>query len=383
MIYLDHNATTPLDSKVKDSIDEAENHFCNASGSYGGSLTSKRFLSLARSKIAHVVGVRERQVFFTSGATEAITLAIWNSMLNASSERRRIIVGRIEHKAVLETITTASKILGFKVEYLESDSDGKYSTENLANQLGNDVALVCCMYANNETGVIQEIEELFRLAKAYGAEFLCDTTQIFGRIKTNGILDEIDYFCMSAHKFYGPKGVGALVVNSESLNEFKSILPGGGQEFGVRGGTSNVPGIWGLATAAELFAVPSEDQIRANRNQIDQLIAGARSIYPAVRVNGNTETKLPNTVNLMFKGLVADEILVSLRQVQASKASACTAGVDEPSHVLLGMGLSHEEAEASIRFSVGKSTTDEEIRHALFDLSEAVSRVRSFIGHNE
>lgn len=383
MIYLDHNATTPLDPAVKNAINEAEDHFCNSSGSYGESLVSKGYLDTARMKISNLLDVRSQQVIFTSGSTEAVTLAIWNSMLNAPSNRRRVIVGSIEHKAVLETVRIASKVLGFNVDYLNSDSSGQYVIEELKNLLnGDDVALVCCMFANNETGVIQQIEEISQLTKHYGIELLCDTTQIFGRVDKSYVLKELDYYCMSAHKFYGPKGVGALVINSGSIRTFKSVIPGGGQEFGVRGGTSNVPGIWGLATASELFAIPSQNRFFNAKRQIDMLVEGAKAIHPTTKINGDVHTKLPNTVNLMFKGLVADEILVSLKEVQASKASACTAGVDEPSHVLLGMGLSYEDAEASIRFSTGKSTTDEDIRRALLDLSEAISRVRSFNGSN-
>ena len=378
MIYLDHNATTPLEARVKEKISEAEESFSNSGGNYGASLKSKRLVEDARTIIAESTGVQKRQVIFTSGATESLTLAIWNSLLVSRASKRRIILGRIEHQAVINTVKVAARTLNFEIDYISAKKDGRYDLNELSRKMDEDVSLVALMYANNETGVFQDIEEITSLCHKYEAHHLGDTTQVIGREKFDHFKGDSDYRCISAHKFYGPKGVGALIASREVIESFESVIPGGGQEFGVRGGTSNVPGIVGLAEAFKLFHNPDIATLNFYRKLIRNLEDGIRINFPDVKINGEDSHRLANTTNILFTGLEADEILVSLQKVQASKASACTTGVEEPSHVLIGMGLSPKDADSSIRFSIGKDTTEEEINGAVEDLSAAISRVLSF-----
>jgi cysteine desulfurase len=232
-----------LDARVKEKISEAEESFSNSGGNYGASLKSKQLVEDARTIIAESIGVNTRQIIFTSGATESLTLGIWNSLLVSRSSKKRVILGTIEHQAVINTVKVAARTLNFEIDYISAKPDGQYDLNELSRKIDGNVSLVALMYANNETGVFQDIEEITSLCHKYEAHHLGDTTQVIGRERFDYFRGNSDYRCISAHKFYGPKGMGALIASREVIESFESVIPGGGQEFGVRGGTSNVPGI--------------------------------------------------------------------------------------------------------------------------------------------
>ena len=365
-IYLDYNATCPVDPRVLERMLPYFNEkFGNASSrthAYGWE--ADEAVKLARKSVAGLLGCEPGELVFTSGATESINLGIKGAAAAYQSKGRHFITCTTEHRAVLDVFEHLERD-GAEVTRLPVQPDGRLDPEPLRSALRNDTVLVAIMLANNETGVLQPIRELAELTHERGALFFCDTTQAIGKLQVAVNELGIDLCTVSAHKCYGPKGVGALFVRRK--NPRVTLVPqldGGGHEHGLRSGTLNVPGIVGLGAAAELVVRELWDdnqRISLLRSRLEQeLITRC-----GAKVNGNTRHRLSNTTNLCFPGLRASELISACPQLAISTGSACSSALPEPSHVLRAMGLSEADAYASIRISLGRMTTEEEVRRAV------------------
>lgn len=365
-IYLDYNATTPVDDRVLDAmLPYFSRRFGNsASRTHAYGWEADEAVKLARKSVAGLLGCEPGELVFTSGATEAINLGIKGAAAAYQSKGRHFITCTTEHRAVLDVFEHLERD-GAEVTRLPVQPDGRLDPELLRSALRNDTVLVAIMLANNETGVLHPIRELAELTHERGALFFCDTTQAIGKLQVAVNELGIDLCTVSAHKCYGPKGVGALFVRRK--NPRVTLVPqldGGGHEHGLRSGTLNVPGIVGLGAAAELVVRELWDdnqRISLLRSRLEQeLITRC-----GAKVNGNTRHRLSNTTNLCFPGLRASELISACPQLAISTGSACSSALPEPSHVLRAMGLSEADAYASIRISLGRMTTEEEVRRAV------------------
>lgn len=365
-IYLDYNATCPVDPRVLERmLPYFSEKFGNASSrthAYGWE--ADEAVKLARKSVAGLLGCEPGELVFTSGATESINLGIKGAAAAYQSKGRHFITCTTEHRAVLDVFEHLERD-GAEVTRLPVQPDGRLDPELLRSALRNDTVLVAIMLANNESGVLQPIRELAELTHERGALFFCDTTQAIGKLQVAVNELGIDLCTVSAHKCYGPKGVGALFVRRK--NPRVTLVPqldGGGHEHGLRSGTLNVPGIVGLGAAAELVVRELWDdnqRISLLRSRLEQeLITRC-----GAKVNGNTRHRLSNTTNLCFPGLRASELISACPQLAISTGSACSSALPEPSHVLRAMGLSEADAYASIRISLGRMTTEEEVRRAV------------------
>ena len=365
-IYLDYNATTPVDDRVLDAIlPYFSRRFGNAaSRTHAYGWEADEAVKLARMSVAGLLGCEPGELVFTSGATEAINLGIKGAAAAYQSKGRHFITCTTEHRAVLDVFEHLERD-GAEVTRLPVQPDGRLDPELLRSALRNDTVLVAIMLANNETGVLHPIQELAELTHERGALFFCDTTQAIGKLQVAVNELGVDLCTVSAHKSYGPKGIGALFVRRK--NPRVTLVPqldGGGHEHGLRSGTLNVPGIVGLGAAAELVVRELWDdnqRISLLRSRLEQeLITRC-----GVKVNGNTRHRLSNTTNLCFPGLRASELISACPQLAISTGSACSSALPEPSHVLRAMGLSEIDAYASVRFSLGRMTTEEEVLRAV------------------
>ena len=374
MIYLDYNATTPVDPRVLDRmIPYFSGHFGNpSSASHNYGWTAAAAVEAAAESLASLVGAHPEEVVFTSGATEALNQAIKGLAL-AEPGRHVVTVGT-EHKAVLDTCL-AIRRAGVDVSFLAVDHLGLVDVDQLVDALRPSTALVAVMWANNETGTIASIEEVSGVVAERGIPLLSDATQAVGKVSVSA--EHVDLLVCSGHKFYAPKGVGALIARrGRGAARVPRFIDGGGQQGGRRGGTLNVPGIVGLGAAAEL----ARDTLAAERARIeplrDQLEANLLAAWPGSFVNGYIERRLPQTSNIAFPGVDAAKLMAQLRSLAVSNASACQSEGGRPSHVLKAMGLGDAEARASIRFSLGRPTTEQEV-------IEAVNMVKSALRHSE
>jgi cysteine desulfurase len=360
-IYLDNNATTRLDERVLDAmLPYFTDFYANAISSHLAGLQIREAVENAAWQTANLIGAKEEEIIFTSGATEAINLAIKGL---ANENKKHIVTVATEHKAVLETCRYMESI-GFEVTYLPVAEDGILEI-NLLNEVITDKTLiVIVMLANNETGVIQNITKISDIIHAKNALFLCDATQAVGKISIDVKELGIDLLALSAHKFYGPKGVGALYISAEAKIKLSPLLTGGGQQKKLRSGTLNVPGIIGLGKASEIAVL----EIDNDNNRIillrDQLENGLLKIEGSF-VNGNIQNRIYNTLNICFTGVNSEKLILALQNIAVSNGSSCSSVTSEPSHVLKALGLSDEEALSSIRFSLGKFTTAEEIEETI------------------
>jgi cysteine desulfurase len=384
MIYLDYNASTPMAPVVKEAVTSAFDFYANPSGTHPDSRVAAARLEAARAKIANTLGVRESEVIFTSGSTEAITLSIWGILLAAPASRTKVLVSSIEHSAVIETARAACKVTGKELILIPANTSdsalfGQVDSEFIQKNLDSETALIAVMAVNNETGVIQPIDQISRWASDCEVPFLCDSTQAIGKWEYFPQGENLGIFMVSGHKIYGPKGSGILIFPRKLQRNFFSISPGGGQERGIRGGTLNLATAVGIATALEFVTTDLSQEMCRQEQLRDRLLVALQGKFDeSVRMNAGVATfMIKNTLNLQFLGTPADAILASLRHVEASRVSACSAGVEEPSHVLLAMGRTGKEAEESIRFSLGRFTTETDIEAAIEDVSAAVTRVRA------
>lgn len=357
-IYLDNNATTRVDERVlKAMLPYFTDFYANSTSQHIAGLTVKEAVENAAWQTADLINAADaEEIIFTSGATEAINLAIKGL---ANQDRKHIVTIATEHKAVLETCAFMENI-GFTVTYLPTSSDGILDIKLLEEIISDKTLVFIGMFSNNETGVIQNIKEISKILKAKNVLFFCDATQAVGKIQVDVKSLGIDLLALSAHKFYGPKGVGALYISAKAKLKLTSQILGGGQQRKLRSGTLNVTGIIGLGKACEIAVNESkEDQYRIEllRNKLEAGLLQFEGSF----VNGNTQNRICNTSNICFPGVNSEQLIMGLGTISVSNGASCSAVTSEPSHVLKAMGLSDEEALSSIRFSLGRFTTEEEI----------------------
>nr|WP_304488660.1 cysteine desulfurase family protein [Dyella sp. 2HG41-7] len=377
MIYLDHNATTPLDPRVLDVMLPffTKDYGNAASTSHPFGWRARSAVDDARAVIAQAIhAAPDHDLVFTSGATESINLAFKG--LRPEPGKNHVVTSRIEHKAVLDSCRNLEDN-GAEVTYVGVDEAGRVDLKQLAAAIGDRTYLVSIMLANNETGTVQDMVAIAELCRDKGVVLHTDATQALGKIDVD--LDKLDIglASFSGHKLYGPKGVGALYVRGDLRHRMQPQIHGGGHEYGLRSGTLNVPGIVGFAEALDICTSeqPSESlHIMSLRMQLHDVIT---SQLDGVRLNGDLSGCLPGTLNLSFAYTDADSILLEMPDIALSSGSACTSAKAEPSHVLRAMGVGDELARASIRFGIGRFNTEEEIAYAARRCIDAVTRLRA------
>lgn len=379
-IYLDNNATTKIDEEAFAAmLPYLSIYYGNPSSmhTFGGQVG--RAVREARGQVASLLGAEESEIIFTSCGTEGDNAAIL-AALKAQPNKKQIITTEVEHPAVLNLCRKLEKE-GYTVTYLSVNQEGQLDLDELQASITGNTAVVSVMYANNETGVVFPIEEIGQIVKEYGALFHVDAVQAVGKIALDMKTSTIDFLTLSGHKIHAPKGIGALYVRKGV--RFRPYLVGGHQERGRRGGTENVPGIVALGRAAELAEQHLAGVIKEQRLR-DKLEAGILSTIPNTVVNGTRAHRLPNTTNIGFKYIEGEAILLSLDQygICASSGSACTSGSLEPSHVLRALGLPYSLLHGSIRFSLSRFTTEEEIDRVLEVLPPIINRLRELSPFN-
>ncbi|MCY4069654.1 MAG: cysteine desulfurase family protein [Acidimicrobiaceae bacterium] len=377
-VYLDYNASAPLDERVLQEM------LPMMSGAVGNASSVHRFgrrqaaaVDDAREHVAALVGGRPAGVVFTSGATEANNLALQGIAAAVEAQAPRLLVSAVEHASVSRTARRLADRGSVKLDVIPVASEGFVEPTEVAEMLGGDVAAVSVMAANSETGVLNPVAEIAELAHAAGALFHCDATQMAGRLPFDMQALGADLVSLSGHKICGPTGVGALVGARGSLRRLEALIHGGGHERGLRSGSLNVAGIVGLGVAARIAADERAEESATVAALRDRLVSELRACLPAVQQNGDPARRLPNTANLRFVGADAEAVMSGMDPVAVSIGSACSAGSIEPSEVLVAMGLSHEAAFESVRFSLGRFTTGADIDIAVRATVAAVERVRA------
>ncbi|NBC17035.1 MAG: aminotransferase class V-fold PLP-dependent enzyme [Bacteroidetes bacterium] len=375
-IYLDNNATTPVDDRVLDRmLPFFREHYGNASSAgHPFGWTADEAVDQAREQVAESIGAAPREITFTSGATEALNLALKGVAEAYARKGQHVVTVQTEHKAVLDACQALERS-GVEVTYLPVDADGRLDLDALEAALTDETILVAVMWANNETGVLQPIPEIYERVRDRGSLFLTDTTQALG--KTPVSAEHADLLVGSAHKIYGPKGVGFL-YHSKRRPRVRLVpqVDGGGQEDGLRGGTLNVPGIVGLGAAATLARDDQADDAERLEPLRDAFEARLVEALPDVQINGRPAPRLPNTANVTFRGAPADKLMLALRDLAVSTGSACSSDSNKPSHVLTAMGVPADDARSTIRFSLGRFTTAEQMEHAAAHVIDAVTSLR-------
>ncbi len=376
-IYLDNNATTPLDPRVLEAmLPYFTNKFGNAaSRNHAFGWVAEEGVDYAREQVAKLIGCTEKEIIFTSGATEADNLGIKGVYEMYAEKGNHIITATTEHKAVLDTCKHLEK-QGARVTYLKVKEDGLIDLAELEAAMTPETILVTIMYGNNEIGVIQPIKEISAIAHKHGALFMTDATQAVGKIPVDVNADGIDLMAFSAHKMYGPKGVGALYVRRKNPRvKVTSQMDGGGHERGMRSGTLNVPGIVGLGKACELCRLEMAEEatrLSALRDKLEAALTTMEESY----INGTTQHRLPHVANISFKYVEGEGLMMAMKDLAVSSGSACTSASLEPSYVLKSLGLSDDLAHSSIRFGLGRFTTAEEVDYAIENTKKAVNHLR-------
>lgn len=374
--YFDHAATTAVKEEV---LKEMIPYYCieygNASSLYSIGRKSRKILENSREKVARVLNCKPKEIYFTSCGSESDNLAIKGIARKHKNKGKHIITTKIEHPAVLNTCKSLEKD-GFVVTYLGVDKDGFISLEELKNSIREDTILISIMFANNEIGTIEPIKEIGRIAKEKGVIFHTDCVQAVGNVKIDVKELGIDLLSLSSHKFYGPKGVGAIYINENV--EFEKIQDGGHQEKNKRAGTENIAGIVGLAKAIEL----ADKNLKKYNNKLINL----RDFYfdeitkniPNVKINGSKEKRLPGNANVSFKNINGEQLLLELDSlgICASSGSACTSGQSEPSHVLTAIGLNAEYIQGSLRTTFGEENTKEDVEFLIKSIIEITNKIR-------
>lgn len=376
MIYLDNNATTRMSDAVLDEmIRFLREDYGNASSvQHKLGRRAHQAVERARVQVAQALQADSKEIYFTSGATEAINMVLKGVYERYKSKGQHIITSPAEHKAVL-TVCDYLASKGADITYLSVDSEGCIELEELKNAIRPDTVMVCLMAANNETGVRSPLREIAELCVQKEVLYFCDATQYIGKLEMDLSQLPIDILCMSAHKFHGPKGVGAMFVRRKSKPiQIGALIQGGKQEGGVRGGTYAVAPIVGLGAALGQAYTADEIHVQSLRDEFEQLVL--REI-PETRVHGAEASRLYNTSNVLFKHVRGAELMTKLPDVAISSGSACVSGDRDPSHVLKAMGLSDEDALCSLRFSFSKYNTAEEVNVVVAKLKEAVHKLRA------
>jgi len=378
-IYMDYNATTPTDPRVVDAmLPYFNDKFGNAaSRSHAFGWTAEEAVADARAQIAQLIGAaKPKEIVFTSGATESDNLAVKGVAHFYQSRGKHIITTKIEHKAVLDTCKRLEKE-GFDITYLPVDKSGLISVDAVRDAIRDDTILVSVMLANNEVGTIQPIKEIGALTREKGILFHTDAVQGIGKTPFNVQDMNVDLASISAHKIYGPKGVGALYVRrSRPRVRLTAEVDGGGHEFGMRSGTLNVPAIVGFGKACQILNDEWVDEAKRLRELRDRLLHKVTEALDELSVNGSMEHRLPNNLNISFTYVEGESLMMAIKNVAVSSGSACTSASLEPSYVLHAMGVSDDAAHSSIRFSVGRFTTEEEIDYVAALMIEKVNKLR-------
>ena len=377
-VYLDYNATTPCDPRVVEAmLPYFSDQFGNAasrSHSYGWQ--AEEAVDHAREQVAELIGANTREIIFTSGATEAVNLAIKGVFESYAVKGNHIITCATEHKAVLDTCSHLEK-KGAEITYLPVNAEGLIGLKELEASIRPETILIAIMYANNETGTIQPVKEIGRIAKKRGVLFFTDATQATGKIPVDVNDDEVDMMSFSAHKIYGPKGVGALYVRRKNPRvKLIAQMDGGGHERGMRSGTLNVTGIVGFGKACTLCKKEMEEdnkRLSSLREKLENEILKLEESY----VNGSREHRLPHVTNMSFGYVEGEALMMGLnKSLAVSSGSACTSASIEPSHVLKALGLGDDLAHSSVRFALGRFTTEEEINYAIEQVIATINRLR-------
>jgi cysteine desulfurase len=377
-VYMDCHATTPVDPRVLEAmLPYFTLEFGNAaSKSHAFGWRAEEAVEGARAEVARLVGATARELVFTSGATESDNLALKGVARFHRARGRHLVSCRTEHKAVLDSLRALERE-GFEVTLLDVDGDGLLDPERLRAALRPDTVLASVMHANNETGVVQPVEELARITRAAGVLFHCDAAQSVGRIPFDVEALGVDLASLSAHKMYGPKGVGALYVRRRPVRvRLSPEMDGGGHERGHRSGTLNVPGIVGFGKAAELCRAEAAGEAERVLALRERLRTGLLAGVGRASVNGSLAHRLPGNLNVSFEGIEGEALMMAVREVAVSAGSACTSASLEPSHVLRAMGVPDHLAHASIRFGLGRFNTEEEVDHAVRLFVAQVKRLR-------
>ncbi|MDA8442096.1 MAG: cysteine desulfurase NifS, partial [Peptococcaceae bacterium] len=376
-VYLDNSATTPVDPEVAELIlTYYTTKYGNPSSIHSFGREAKKALEDARQQVADFIGAKSAQIVFTSGGTEADNMAVLGTAYANKHKGNHIITSAIEHHAILDTCLYLEK-QGFKLTILPVDEDGLLHVEDVEKALTPETILVSVMHANNEVGTVQPIAEIGKLLKGKGIVFHTDAVQSLGKIPVNVDDLGVDLLTASAHKIYGPKGVGCLYIRKGTRIE--ALVHGGGQERKRRSGTENTPGIIGFGKACELAGQRLEADAAHLKNLRELMIKGIMETIPDVKLNGHPTERIPNNVNVSIRYVEGESLLLSLDMngIAASSGSACTSGSLDPSHVLLAMGICHEIAHGSLRFSLGRANTVEDIDYVLEKLPGIVERLRA------
>ncbi|WP_315557787.1 IscS subfamily cysteine desulfurase [Pasteurella multocida] len=377
-IYLDYAATCPVDERVAKKMMEyltVEGNFGNpASRSHKFGWQAEEAVDVARNHIADLIGADSREIVFTSGATESDNLAIKGAAHFYQSKGKHIITCKTEHKAVLDTCRQLERE-GFEVTYLNPKSDGLIDLEELKNAMRDDTILVSIMHVNNEIGVIQDTAAIGELCRARKILFHVDATQSVGKLPINLAELKVDLMSMSSHKLYGPKGIGALYVSRKPRVRLEAIIHGGGHERGMRSGTLPVHQIVGMGEAYRICKEEMASEMPRLKALRDRLYNGLKDIEETY-VNGSMEHRLDSNLNISFNYVEGESLMMALRDIAVSSGSACTSASLEPSYVLRALGLNDELAHSSIRFTLGRYTTEEEIDYTIELVKNAVAKLR-------
>jgi cysteine desulfurase len=378
LIYLDNNATTPCDPRVVEAMLPYfyEKHGNAASRNHPAGWIAEEAVDYAREQIAALIGADEKEIIFTSGATESNNLALKGVYEMYASKGNHIITATTEHKAILDTCKRIEK-MGGEVTYLEVDNLGRIDLAELEAAIKPSTILVSIMWANNETGVIQDMKAIGDICKKHGVLFHSDATQAVGKIPTNAREMGVHLMSFTGHKMYGPKGIGVLYVSRKNPRvKVVAQMDGGGHERGMRSGTLNVPGIVGLGKAAEIARKEMASDAERLSKLRDRLEAGLMQLEESY-INGDVNNRMPHVTNISFKHVEGEGLMMTFNQnIALSSGSACTSASLEPSYVLVALGLGDDLAHSSLRFSLGRFTTDEDVDYAIRAISEGVNHMR-------
>jgi cysteine desulfurase len=376
-IYMDYHATTPVDPRVLEAmLPTFREEFGNAaSKSHAFGWRAEELVEAAREAVAQLVGASAKEIVWTSGATESNNLAIKGAAQFNQTKGKHLVTCKTEHKAVLDSMHALER-QGFEVTFLDVEKDGRLDPARVEAALRKDTVLVSVMHANNENGVVHPIEEIGKLTRKAGVLFHCDAVQSAGKIPFDVEAMNVDLASLSAHKMYGPKGVGALYVRRKPRVRLTAQMDGGGHERGFRSGTLNVPGIVGMGKAAELARAEREAEAARVLALRERLRKGLLAGLDLVTLNGSLEHRLPGNLNVSFAYVEGEALMMAIKDVAVSSGSACTSASLEPSYVLRAMGVSEDLAHSSIRFGLGRFTTEEEVDYTVRLVVEKVKKLR-------
>ena len=382
-IYLDNQATTPLDPAVLEAmLPYLKNKFGNAASVhhiYGRE--GKEAVENSRKLLAESINGRPRDIIFTSGATESINLAIKGVCKKYQNKGKHVVTQQTEHKAVLDTCASMEK-MGWRVTYLPVNAEGFVSPQSVYDAIEKDTVLVTVMHANNEIGTIQPIAEIGAICRQENTFFMVDACQSFGKLDIDVNEMNIDLMAATAHKIYGPKGVGLLYVRQKDPKvKLEMQMDGGGHERGLRSGTLAVPQIVGFAKAVELFMDCKNEENQRLSNLRDKMLQAIKRSHPDVILNGSIDQRLAHNLNLCFPGLEAESLIMKMKDIACSTGSACSSANLEPSHVIKALGYGNELSHSAIRFSLGRFNTEEEIEIAIEEVISTVSIIKKKSPH--